>query len=154
MHESGRFAQIESGEGLNQISHLATISLTLKDKTLLPEGYLWEEFGREFSFKGQFYDITSLIQTKEGWKLTAASDEEETVLVANQSKVQHLDKEVNNSKQTNKLKVSLVKLVYDAPELLDYNKFIFINTKCLFGIYNNQLSFPSIEQISPPPEAV
>ena len=154
MHESERFAKIEAGEGLDHVDHQTTISLNLKDKNTLPEGYEWEETGREFSFKGKFYDIVSLVQTKEGWKLTAASDEVETVLVSNQSKSLQLDKDVNNSKQSHKLKFSLVKLVYDAPASNNSDVFNYINSKCFIGLYNKQLTLPAIELITPPPQAV
>jgi len=154
MHEAERFSKIEKGEGLDPISHQTTISLILKDKTKLPEGYEWEEDGREFSLNGQFYDIISLIQTKDGWKLTAASDEEETVLVANQSKAQHLDKSINNSKRSHKLNFSLVKLVYDSPITVDADEFKYVNSKDLFGIHNAALTLLSIEQLKPPPEAI
>jgi hypothetical protein len=66
--------------------------LTLKDKSILPEGYHWEEKGREFSYKGMFYDIVSIKQTKEGWVIKAASDEEEAEIVANQHKAHQLGK--------------------------------------------------------------
>ena len=154
IHESERFAQIEAGEGLDHIDHQTTISLILKEKGILPEGYEWEETGREFSFKGKFYDIVSLEQTNDGWKLTAASDEVETVLVANQSKAQQLDKDVNNSKQSHKLKFLLVKLVYDAPASINSETFYYLNNKCFIGLYNKQLTLPAIELITPPPEAV
>ena len=80
MHEQERFANIDAGkfEENDDNDNMDQITLLLKDKSVLPEGYHWEEKGREFSYKGMFYDIVSIEQTKEGWVIKAASDEEQT----------------------------------------------------------------------------
>ena len=151
MHEQDRFASIEAGKFENTGNR--QIKLVLKDKSVLPEGYTWEEAGREFSFKGEFYDIVSLKQTKNGWELIAASDEAETMMVENQTKAQQIDKNFTTNKHTNKLKISLLKLVYDCPNELDLTATHFSNRKYLLGFYNSQLALPFLGQLSPPPKA-
>lgn len=65
LHEKEIFALIDDGEwnieNLNASS--SQIKLELKEKDHLPEGYTWEEEGREFSYKGMFYDIISFKKT-------------------------------------------------------------------------------------------
>ena len=87
MHEQERFANIEAGkfEENDDNDNMDQITLLLKDKSVLPEGYHWEEKGREFSYKGMFYDIISFKKTSKGWELIAVSDEEEAEMVAKQS---------------------------------------------------------------------
>ena len=46
VHEQERFANIEAGASIEQAND---IELVLQDKSVLPEGYHWEEKGREFS---------------------------------------------------------------------------------------------------------
>ena len=86
LHEKEIFALIDAGEwnieNLNASS--GQIKLELKEKDHLPEGYTWEEEGREFSYKGMFYDIISFKKTSNGWELIAVSDEEEAEMVAKQ----------------------------------------------------------------------
>jgi hypothetical protein len=87
------------------------ITFVVKDKAILPTGYQWEEKGREFSYKGMFYDIVSMEQTKEGWVIKAESDEEEAAIVANQKKVSHLEHEAATaSKATSESKATNVHL--------------------------------------------
>ncbi len=87
------------------------ITFVVKDKAILPAGYQWEEKGREFSYKGMFYDIVSMEQTKEGWVIKAESDEEEAAIVANQKKANHLEHEAATaSKATSKSKATNVHL--------------------------------------------
>jgi hypothetical protein len=100
LHEQERFASIDAGkfvlnntetfeskehsneyESEDDINSGDQITLTVIDKSVLPEGYQWEEKGREFSYNGMFYDIVSIEQTKEGWVIKAASDEEEAAIV-------------------------------------------------------------------------
>lgn len=153
MHESERFAQIEAGAGLHHIDHQTTISLIIKDKTILPEGYAWEEIGREFSFKGKFYDIVSLVQTKDGWKLTAASDEAETIMVNNQKKANNLDKEFTTSKTSNSFKLKISQLLYDY--VASVEAIVQLSSlKSVPGFYHNQIAHPYIGQVSPPPKTV
>lgn len=151
MHQNERFAQMESGE---IVEHKTIITIIVKDKKVLPLGYTWEKMGREFSHAGQFFDIISFIQTKDGWKLTAASDEVEKEIVANQSKINDLDKSSDNSKQSNKSKFSLVKLVFDCSNAINFNIYYKSHAKQLNGYYLDPLAWHCMEQISPPPEAV
>ncbi len=69
-HESKVFAKIEAGAFE---SFENQIKFTVQDKAVLPEGYEWEEEGREFTHKGMFYDIISIKKIETGWLITAAS---------------------------------------------------------------------------------
>ncbi len=105
VHESKVFAKIESGAYQNKADQHSIISFVVKDKAILPTGYQWEEKGREFSYKGMFYDIVSIEKTKEGWVIKAESDEEEAAIVANQKKAHQLGNEATTaSKSTSKPK--------------------------------------------------
>jgi hypothetical protein len=140
LHEQERFASIDTGkfelnntetfeskEPSNEHESGDQITITVKDKSILPEGYHWEEKGREFSYKGMFYDIVSIKQTKEGWVIKAASDEEEAEIVANQHKLNHLDKEVQSKSSSSKIKLNLSLAVYECS---------LFNTQ---GLFNNTL---------------
>jgi predicted NACHT family NTPase len=164
LHEQERFASIDACEFLEKENDDTDnhsnnhdsdqITLTLKDKSILPEGYHWEEKGREFSYKGMFYDIVSIKQTKEGWVIKAASDEEEAEIVANQHKLNHLDKEVQSKSSPSKIKLNLSLAVYECPSF---------NTQ---GLFNNTLlkkKYPLLTtpilssysgEVSHPPETV
>ena len=152
MHEQDRFASIEAGKFENTGNR--QIKLVLKDKSVLPEGYTWEEAGREFSFNGQYYDIVSLKHTQKGWELIAASDEAETNIVANQSKAQQLDKDFAATKHPTKFKISLVKLVYDCPVKTGLNATHCLNSKHKLGFYNSELSLSFLAQVFSPPKTV
>jgi hypothetical protein len=151
IHEQERFASIDAGESIEQADQ---ITLTLKDKSILPEGYQWEEKGREFSYKGMFYDIVSIEQTKEGWVIKAASDEEEAEIVANQNKLNHLDKEVQSKSSSSKIKLNLSLAVYECPS---FNTQDFFNNTLLKKKYP-LLTTPILSSysgaISHPPETV
>ena len=160
-HEQGRFSSIDAGQILekehddhsnNQSGD--QITLVVKDKSILPEGYQWEEKGREFSYKGMFYDIVSIEQTKEGWVIKAASDEEEAAIVANQNKVQHLDKEAQSKSSSSKIKLNLILAVYECPSF---------NPQSLFNYTLLKKNYPSLTTpilssysgaITHPPETV
>jgi hypothetical protein len=167
LHEQERFASIDAGEIelknkekfeskelSKEYESSDQITLTLKDKSILPDGYQWEEKGREFSYKGMFYDIVSIEQTKEGWVIKAASDEEEAEIVANQHKLNHLDKEVQSKSSSSKIKLNLSLAVYECPSF---------NTQ---GLFNNTLlkkKYPLLTtpilssysgEVSHPPETV
>jgi hypothetical protein len=161
LHEQERFASIDAGEIHekeheidNDINSSDQITLTLKDKSILPEGYHWEEKGREFSYKGMFYDIVSIKQTKEGWVIKAASDEEEAEIVANQHKLNHLDKEVQSKSSSSKIKLNLSLAVYECPS---FNTQDFFNNTLLKKKYP-LLTTPILSSysgaISHPPETV
>ena len=161
LHEQGRFSSIDAGQILekehddhsnNQSGD--QITLVVKDKSILPEGYQWEEKGREFSYKGMFYDIVSIEQTKEGWVIKAASDEEEAAIVANQNKVQHLDKEAQSKSSSSKIKLNLILAVYECPSF---------NPQSLFNYTLLKKNYPSLTtpilssysgEVSHPPETV
>ena len=147
LHEQERFASIDAGESIEQADQ---ITITVKDKSILPEGYHWEEKGSEFSYKGMFYDIVSIKQTKEGWVIKAASDEEEAEIVANQHKLNHLDKEVQSKSSSSKIKLNLSLTVYECPSfntqsLISYTllkkKYPFLTTPIL-SRYTGEVSHP------------
>ncbi len=178
LHEQERFASIDAGkydlknketaeskehsneyESENESDHERDhesdqITITVKDKTVLPEGYQWEEKGREFSYKGMFYDIVSIEQTKEGWVIKAASDEEEAEIVANQHKLNHLDKEAKSKSSSSKIKLNLSLAVYECPSF---------STQSLFNYTLLKIKYPSLTTlilsrysgaITHPPETV
>lgn len=146
LHEQAVFAKIEE-EGIENIgsyeqNHL--ISIHLKEKNKLPEGYAWEEEGREFSYKGMFYDIVSLKQTTNGWDLVAASDEEEAVLIAHKN---------SSKKESSSFKLSRIQLVYLAPDNMKQS-FVLYNTITKYVRYKTRLFNTSLIKFSPPPEAI
>jgi hypothetical protein len=151
LHEQERFASIDAGESIEQADQ---ITITVKDKSILPEGYQWEEKGREFSYKGMFYDIISIEQTKEGWVIKAASDEEEAAIVANQNKIQHLDKEAQSKSSSSKIKLNLSLAVYECSSF---------STQSLINYTLLKMKYPSLTTpilssysgaITHPPETV
>ena len=173
LHEQERFASIDAGkfdlnnketfdskehsnehESDDDINSGDQITLTVKDKSVLPEGYQWEEKGREFSYKGMFYDIVSIEQTKEGWVIKAASDEEEAAIVANQHKLNHLDKEAQSKSTSSKIKLNLSLALYECPSF---------NTQSLFNYTLLKKKYPTLTTpilsrysgaITHPPETV
>ena len=173
LHEQERFASIDAGkfelnnkesfeskehsneyESEDDINSGDQITITVKDKSILPEGYHWEEKGREFSYKGMFYDIVSIEQTKEGWVIKAASDEEEAAIVANQQKLNHLDKDAQSKSSSSKTKLNLSLAVYECPTF---------NTQSLFNYTLLKMKYPSLTtpilssysgEVSHPPETV
>ena len=151
LHEQERFASIDTGESIEQADQ---ITIIVKDKSILPEGYQWEEKGREFSYKGMFYDIVSIEQTKEGWVIKAASDEEEAAIVANQHKLNHLGKEAESKSSSSKIKLNLSLAVYECPS---FNTQDFFNNTLLKKKYP-LLTTPILSSysgaISHPPETV
>jgi hypothetical protein len=159
LHEQEQFASIDADEILEKENdsnnhNSDQITITVKDKSILPEGYQWEEKGREFSYKGMFYDIISIEQTKEGWVIKAASDEEEAAIVANQNKIQHLDKEAQSKSSSSKIKLNLSLAVYECSSF---------NTQRLFNYILLKKKYPSLTtpilssysgEVSHPPETV
>ena len=157
MHEQEQFASIDAGEIFEKEKDEHSgdqITLTVKDKSILPEGYEWEEKGREFSYKGMFYDIVSIEQTKEGWVIKAASDEEEAAIVANQHKLNRLDKEAQSKSSSSKIKLNLSLAVYECSSF---------NTQSLFNYTLLKIKYPSLTtpilssysgEVSHPPETV
>ena len=151
IHEQERFASIDAGESIEQADQ---ITLTLKDKSILPEGYQWEEKGREFSYKGMFYDIVSIKQTKEGWVIKAASDEEEAAIVANQHKVQHLNKETQSKSGSSKIKLNLSLAVYECSSFSQQSLCNYTLAKMKYPILNTPILSSYLGDISHPPETV
>jgi hypothetical protein len=167
LHEQERFASIDAGKfDLNNTETFESkehskehesgdqITLVVKDKSILPEGYQWEEKGREFSYNGMFYDIVSIEQTKEGWVIKAASDEEEAAIVANQHKAQHLNKEAGSKSSSSKIKLNLSLAVFECPSF---------NSQSLFNHTLLKKKYPSLTtpilssysgEVSHPPETV
>ena len=160
LHEQERFASIDAGI-LNQIEAPNSkdtkehqIKLYLKDKTVLPKGYQWEEKGREFSHEGMFYDIVALTKTEAGWELVAAADKEEADIVAKQTKAHHLDKEIAGNKKTHKSKLSFNFSIYESvSEQPSCQLCLSLNLQA-FAFYIDPLSQQVLGRISPPPEAV
>jgi hypothetical protein len=157
LHEQERFTSIDAGEILEKENDEHSgdqITIIVKDKSVLPQGYQWEEKGREFSYKGMFYDIVSIEQTKEGWVIKAASDEEEAAIVANQHKLNHLDKEAQSKSSSSKIKLNLSLAVYECPPF---------GTQSLFNYTLLKKNYPSLTtpilssysgEVSHPPETV
>jgi hypothetical protein len=161
LHEQERFASIDAGEIHekeheidNDINSSDQITITVKDKSILPDGYQWEEKGREFSYKGMFYDIVSIKQTKEGWMIKAASDEEEAAIVANQHKAHHLGKEAESKSTSSKIKLNLSLAVYECP--LFNTQSLFNNTllKKKYPLLTTPILSSYSGAISHPPETV
>jgi hypothetical protein len=158
VHEQERFANIEAGkfEEDDDNDNMDQITLLLKDKSVLPEGYQWEEKGREFSYKGMYYDIVSIEQTKEGWVIKAASDEEEAAIVANQHKVHSFNKDPKSktSSESSKIKLNLSFAVYDCNQLFDFKHSAIIQDKKGYFIYTTPILNRYSGEITHPPEAV
>jgi len=157
LHEQERFASIDAGEILekeNDNHSSDQITITVKDKSTLPEGYQWEEKGREFSYKGMFYDIVSIEQTKEGWVIKAASDEEEAAIVANQQKVHHLNKEAESKSTSSKIKLNLSLAVYECPSFNTQSLFNYTLLKKKYSIFATPILSSYSGEFSHPPETV
>ena len=158
VHEQERFANIEDGKFEENVDYdnKDQITLIVKDKSILPQGYHWEEKGREFSYKGMFYDIVSIEQTKEGWVIKAASDEEEAAIVANQHKVHSLNKDPKSktSSESSKIKLNLNFEVYDCNQVFDYKYSAIIQDKKGYLYYTAPILNTYIGEIAHPPETV
>ena len=151
LHEQEVFAEIDAGEfeeeAHNEAAHndkAHSVKLVLKEKDQLPEGYTWEEEGREFSHEGMFYDIVSLKKTDKGWELVAASDEEEAAIVAKQN---------DSKKEGHHFKLSRVQLVFIAPAISKQNVH-FIVTQTSYAAFKASFFNRSLIKFSPPPEAI
>jgi hypothetical protein len=173
LHEQERFASIDAGkfelnnkesfeskehsnehESDDDINSGDQITLTVKDKSILPDGYQWEEKGREFSYKGMFYDIVSIEQTKEGWVIKAASDEEEAAIVANQHKLNHLDKEAQSKSSSSKIKLNLSLAVYECSSFNTQSLFNYTLLKIKYPFLTTPILSSYSGAISHPPETV
>jgi len=171
LHEQERFASIDAGkfvlnntETLDSKEHSNEhesdnhsgdqITFVVKDKFILPEGYQWEEKGREFSYKGMFYDIVSIKQTKEGWVIKAASDEEEAAIVANQQKLHHLNKEAGSKSSSTKIKLNLSLAVYECPSFNTQSLISYTLLKKKYPFLTTPILSSYLGDISHPPETV
>ena len=157
LHEQERFASIDAGEILekeNDDHDSDQITITVKDKSILPEGYQWEEKGREFSYKGMFYDIVSIKKTNEGWVINAASDEEEAAIVANQHKVHHLNKEAESKSTSSKIKLNLSLAVYECPSFHQQSLFNNTLSKMKYPILTTPILSSYSGKVPHPPETV
>jgi hypothetical protein len=167
LHEQERFSSIDAGEfDLNNTETFESkehskehesdhqITLVVKDKSILPQGYQWEEKGREFSYKGMFYDIVSIKKTKEGWMIKAASDEEEAAIVANQQKLNHLDKEAQSKSGSSKIKLNLSFAVYECPSFNPQSLFNYTLLKKKYPSLTTPILSSYSGEVSHPPETV
>ena len=167
LHEEERFASIDAGEfelknkesfeskeQSKEHYNSDQITITLKDKSILPEGYQWEEKGREFSYKGMFYDIVFIKQTKEGWVIKAASDEEEAAIVANQHKAHHLGKEAESKSSSSKIKLNLSLAVYECPSFNTQSLISYTLLKKKYPFLTTPILSSYLGDISHPPETV
>ncbi len=159
LHEQERFASIDAGEifeNENESNHHFSdqITITVKDKSILPEGYQWEEKGREFSYKGMFYDIVSIKQTKEGWEIKAASDEEEAEIVANQHKAHQLNNEAESKSSPSKIKLNLSLAVYECPSFNPQGLFNYTLLKKKYPFLTTPILSSYSGEVSHPPETV
>ena len=167
LHEQERFSSIDPGElELNNKEKFESkelskeyessdqITITVKDKSILPEGYQWEEKGREFSYKGMFYDIVSIEQTKEGWMIKAASDEEEAAIVANQHKAHQLNKEAESKSSSSKIKLNLSLAVYECSSFNTQGLFNYSLLKKKYPLLTTPILSSYSGAISHPPETV
>jgi len=156
VHEQERFASIEAGkfEENDDNDNKDQITLIVQDKSILPEGYQWEEKGREFSYKGMFYDIVSIEKTSKGWVIKAASDEEEAAIVANQHKVHHSSKATKSTPTSSKVKLNLSFAVYKYDQLYDYKHSAIIQNKIGYLFYTTPILNRYTGEIAHPPEAV
>jgi hypothetical protein len=115
LHESKVFAQIKAGTFKEDDYCHQLIAFEVKDKFVLPEGYAWEEEGREFTFKGMLYDVVAIEPSLNGWKIKAISDEAEALIVSNQSKTQ-LDSQGNPKNSNHGFKINIASIVFDFNE--------------------------------------
>ena len=157
-HEQERFANIDAGElfakGYSENETYQQVILQLKDKYILPEGYQWEEKGREFSYEGMFYDIVSLTKTDTGWELIAASDEEEAEIVAMQHKSQHANKEIAGQHHSKKQKTNFNFSLYDQCFEASYLNEVRLMNQLIYSSYKDDLTQLYLGQVSPPPKEV
>jgi len=171
LHEQERFASIDAGKFvLNNTETFESkehsnehesdnhsgnqITIVVKDKSILPQGYQWEEKGREFSYKGMFYDIVSIKKSKEGWVIKAASDEEEAAIVANQHKLNHLDKEAQSKSSSSKIKLNLSLALYECPSFNQQSLFNYTLLKKKYPSLTTPILSSYFGDISHPPETV
>jgi hypothetical protein len=164
LHEQERFASIDACEFLEKENDDTDnhsnnhdsdhITITVKDKSILPDGYQWEEKGREFSYKGMFYDIVSIKQTNEGWVIKAASDEEEAEIVANQHKAHQLNKEAESKSSPSKIKLNLSLAVYECPLFNSHGLFNYTLLKKKYPLLTTPILSSYSGAISHPPETV
>jgi hypothetical protein len=153
VHEHARFTSIDAGRSFENADY---IELLLQNKSVLPEGYHWEEAGREFSYKGMFYDIVSIKKTSKGWVIKAVSDEAEAAILADQHKVHSYNKNPNSktSSDSTKIKLNLSFALYDRNDAFDFKHPVIIPDKKDFLYYTTPILNCDSGVITPPPKAV
>jgi len=118
LHQTKVFSEIKAGTFKEDDICHTFITLELKEKSVLPKGYEWEEEGKEFIYKGMLFDIVAMEQTKEGWLIKAASDEEEALMVSNKRIVQ-IQAHSDNKSSDRGFKLNISQIVFDN-NLIDY----------------------------------
>jgi hypothetical protein len=152
LHESKVFAQFKAGTFKEDDICHTLISLEVKDKFVLPEGYTWEEEGREFTYQGMLYDIVAMEPSLNGWKIKAISDEEEAIIVSNKSKTQ-LESQVNHKTSNHGFKINIASIVFDfnaTAETIFYGQF----KAPMHGAYIQGVSQAYFGITYPPPQFV
>ena len=152
LHESKIFAQIKAGTFKEDDHCHQLITFEVKDKFVLPEGYTWEEEGREFTYQGMLYDVVATEPSLNGWKIKAISDEAEAVIVSNQSKAQ-LEGKGNHKTSKHGFKINIASIVFDLnaiAETIFYGQF----KAPMHGAYIQGVSQAYFGITYPPPQFV
>ena len=147
VHEAKVFAMIQDNK-LQQQDIQSSISFVVENKTALPEGYHWEEEGREFSHHGKLYDIISTIKTNNGWMITAVSDDIELNMLNG-----NLELAINNNSHSekSKIKISIGQFIYDKHGV-SYQRYFPIAKSLFFDNYLVSNHCIYLGQVSPPPQ--
>lgn len=151
-HETKVFSQIKAGTFKEDDICHTFVSLEVKERSVLPDGYEWEEEGREFTYKGMLYDIVAIEQTKEGWVIKAASDEEEAIIVSNKAKTQ-FEAQANHKTSNHGFKINIAKIVYDH-NIIVYSFSLQQFKTPMSGIFLQNINKVYLGTKSPPPQFV
>jgi hypothetical protein len=152
LHETKVFSQIKAGTFKEDDDCHTLVSLEVKDKNILPEGYEWEEEGREYTYKGMLYDIVTIEPTKEGWLIKAASDEEEVMIVSNKAKTQ-FEGQGNHKTSNHGFKINIAKIVFDQ-NIISYAITTHQIKAPMIGVYLQNATDIYLGTKSPPPQFV
>lgn len=145
-HESKVFAMIAEGD---VTAFENQITLTVQDKEVLPDGYVWEEEEREFIHQGILYDIIAIKKIETGWLITAAADEVEAEWEAKEQKM-HTDRHETNRHHT-KSKISISKVWYDIHTRQSFT-YISLLEQSTYHIHQSKIHLGYLGKYSPPPE--
>lgn len=154
IHQSIVFSKIETGHGIAHAKTGSVIQLTIQDPAILPVGYQWQEQGREFSYKGMFYDIYSIEKTKFGWVIRAAADEEEAAMVDNQQKAIHLDKATRSNAKSPKIKLNVSVALYLCPQINQWKARTYLEPQKRFAYSISPILSVYLGKILQPPEII